>query len=72
MVLDGLLKGYQPQYHFTENESFTAGINLFADNNQIDLVITMPKKHGFFDTLFKKSHTKRLAFHSHLPLVMHD
>ncbi|MCX6206415.1 MAG: universal stress protein [Bacteroidetes bacterium] len=73
MVLDGLLKGNNPQYHFVENESFTVGINLFADNNNIDMIITMPKKHGFFDSLFKKSHTKRLAFHSHLPLmVMHD
>lgn len=73
MVLDGLLKGNNPQYHFVENESFTVGINQFADNNDIDMIITMPKKHGFFDSLFKKSHTKRLAFHSHLPLmVMHD
>lgn len=73
MVLDGLLKGNNPQYHFVENESFTVGINHFADNNNIDMIITMPKKHGFFDSLFKKSHTKRLAFHSHLPLmVMHD
>lgn len=73
MVLDGLLKGNNPQYHFVENESFTVGINNFADDNHIDMIITMPKKHGFFDSLFKKSHTKRLAFHSHLPLmVMHD
>ena len=73
MVLDGLLKGFNPQYHFIENESFTVGINNFADQNKIDLIITMPKKHGFFDSIFKKSHTKRLAFHSHLPLmVMHD
>jgi nucleotide-binding universal stress UspA family protein len=73
MVLDGLLKTYQPEYHFVNNDSFTDGINHFADNNQIDLIITMPKKHGFFESLFKKSHTKKLAFHSHLPLmVMHE
>ncbi|MBY0481124.1 MAG: universal stress protein [Chitinophagaceae bacterium] len=73
MVLDGLLKGLHPEYHFVENESFTVGINQFADDNKMDLIITMPKKHGFFDSIFKKSHTKRLAFHSHLPLmVMHD
>jgi nucleotide-binding universal stress UspA family protein len=73
MVLDGLLKGNNPQYHFVDNESFTVGINQFADSNNIDMIITMPKKHGFFDSIFKKSHTKRLAFHSHLPLmVMHD
>jgi nucleotide-binding universal stress UspA family protein len=73
MVLDSLLKTNNPQYHFVENESFTLGINQFADSNNIDLIITIPKKHGFFDSIFKKSHTKRLAFHSHLPLmVMHD
>ena len=73
MILDRLLKEFSPTYHFIENESFTAGINLFSEKNKIDLIITMPKKHGFFDSLFKKSHTKKLAFHSHLPLmVMHD
>jgi nucleotide-binding universal stress UspA family protein len=73
MVLDSLLKANNPQYHFIENESFTVGINQFADSNNIDMIITIPKKHGFFDSIFKKSHTKRLAFHSHLPLmVMHD
>ncbi|TSA58964.1 MAG: hypothetical protein D4R41_03385 [Sediminibacterium sp.] len=73
MILDRLLKEFSPTYHFIENESFTAGINSFSEKNKIDLIITMPKKHGFFDSLFKKSHTKKLAFHSHLPLmVMHD
>ena len=73
MILDRMLKEFSPIYHFIDNESFTAGINLFSEKNNIDLIITMPKKHGFFDSLFKKSHTKKLAFHSHLPLmVMHD
>jgi len=73
MILHRMIKDFSPTYHFIENESFTAGINLFSEKNHIDLIITMPKKHGFFDSLFKKSHTKKLAFHSHLPLmVMHD
>ena len=72
-VLDGLLKNYKPEYHIVNNHSFTEGINHFAENNQIDMIITMPKKHGFFESLLKKSHTKKLAFHSHLPLmVMHE
>ena len=73
MILHRMIKDFSPTYHFIENESFTAGINLFSEKNKIDLIITIPKKHGFFDSLFKKSHTKKLAFHSHLPLmVMHD
>jgi hypothetical protein len=39
----------------------------------VDLIITIPKKMGWFDSLFRRSHTKMLAFHSHVPLmVVHE
>jgi len=73
LLLDTLFQGYDPAYHFIHDTHFTEAINHFADNNHIDLIITIPKKHGLFEGLFKKSHTKSLAFHSHLPLmVIHD
>ncbi len=73
LLLDTLFQGYDPEYHFIHDTHFTEAINHFSDNNAIDLIITIPKKHGLFDGLFKKSHTKSLAFHSHLPLmVIHD
>ena len=72
-VLNGLLKGYNPEYFFVNNISFIDGINDFVDSKDVDLIITIPKKHGWFETLFKRSHTKLLAFHSHVPLmVVHD
>lgn len=73
LMLDTLLYGYNPEYHFTDNEDFIEGINSFATNNNIDLIITIPKKHNLFNRLFHRSHTKQLAFHSHIPLmVIHD
>jgi nucleotide-binding universal stress UspA family protein len=73
LLLDTLFSGYYPTYHFIHDTHFTEAINHFADNNDIDLIITIPKKHGLFEGLFKKSHTKSLAFHSHLPLmIIHD
>ena len=72
-VLNGLLKGYNPEYFFVNNISFIDGINDFVYSKNVDLIITIPKKHGWFETLFKRSHTKLLAFHSHVPLmVVHD
>jgi len=72
-TLDTLLQGLNPEYHFIDHADFTEGINQFVTANQVDLIITMPKKHGWFEGLFKRSHTKMLAFHSHVPLVvMHD
>lgn len=68
-LLRSLLKEYNPRFHFIHNEDFIAGINDFVEANNIDLIITIPKKHGFFEGLFKESHTKKLAFHSHVPLM---
>ncbi len=68
-LLHSLLKEYEPQFYFEHNEDFLTCLNDFAETNHIDLIITIPKKHGFFEGLFKESHTKKLAFHSHVPLM---
>ena len=67
--LQQMLQGLNPEFHQVQHEDFVEGINDFADKNGIDLLITIPKKHGLFEGLFKRSHTKRLAFHSHVPLM---
>lgn len=73
LMLDTLLHGYNPEYQFVDNTNFIQAINSFAEEKSADLIITIPKKHGFFEGLFKRSHTKQLAFHSHVPLmVIHE
>lgn len=68
-VLQSLLQEYNPQIHLENNDDFIEGINHFVDENSIDLVITIPRKHKIFEGLFKERHTKQLAFHSHVPLM---
>jgi len=70
LMLDTLLHGYNPEYKFIDDVDFVEGINKVALETQADLIITIPKKMGWFDGLFKKSHTKMLAFHSHVPLMV--
>jgi nucleotide-binding universal stress UspA family protein len=71
--MDKLFTGFEPKYHFIHNQDFADAINDFVFEQQIDLVIIVPKKHGLFETIFKKSHTKHLAFHSNIPLmVVHE
>ena len=70
LMLDTLLHGYNPEYRFIDDVDFVEGINKVALETQADLIITIPKKMGWFDGLFKKSHTKMLAFHSHVPLMV--
>jgi len=68
-IFDALFNNYNPQYHFIEGENFTETINQFAEENKSDLIIVIPKKHGLFEGIFKRSHTKALAFHSHTPIM---
>lgn len=52
------------------SDHFMEAVNQFIDEQAIDLVISVPKEHSFFAKLFAKSHTKQLAFHSHVPLLV--
>ncbi len=65
-----LLKDLNPEYHFVRSNHYMKAIDEFVLEHHIDLIITIPKKHSFFESLFIQSHTKMLAFHSHTPLMV--
>jgi nucleotide-binding universal stress UspA family protein len=68
-LLQSLLEEYNPKFHFENNEDFVEAINHFVEAHGIDLIITIPRKHKLFEGLFKERHTKKLAFHTHVPLM---
>jgi nucleotide-binding universal stress UspA family protein len=70
IALETLLPDYHKEYHFVNGTDLALAISTFAENHAIDLIIAVPKKHGFFEGLFHKSLTKKLAFHSHIPLIV--
>ncbi len=69
LFLHTLLKDLNPEYHFIEEKDIEDGINKFAEENNLDLVITIPKKHKLLDSLFRKSSTRQLVFESHIPVM---
>ncbi|WP_167014557.1 universal stress protein [Chitinophaga sp. Cy-1792] len=69
LMLDTLLQGYNPVYHFIDNPNVVQGIVSFAESIQADMIITIPKKHGLFESIFKRSSTSKLAFKTQIPLL---
>jgi len=67
--LDMLLSGMNPTYDYIENKHVNEGINEFAEKNNIDLIITLPQKHSFLESLFEKSLTRELLHHTHIPVM---
>lgn len=55
--------------HFSENEDFTVGVNNFVESSATDLIAMIPHKHNFLERLFKETHTKKIAFHTNIPLL---
>jgi len=69
LMLHTLLHDLNPNYHFIDNIDIEDGINEFVEKNNIDLLITIPKKHKLLDSLFKHSSTKQLVTQSHVPVM---
>lgn len=68
-VMEDKLSSYNPEFSFLRSYDFLDGINKFAEAKDIDVIITVPRKHSFLSQLFKTSHTKKLAYHSHVPTI---
>lgn len=68
-LLHTLLEEAHPVYHFIENKDVENGINDFAEKNNLDLLITIPKKHKLLQSLFKPGSTRQLVYQSHVPVM---
>lgn len=73
VFLNDLLALYHPAFHYVDNPDPVGGIMEFSKAHQASLIITIPKSHGFFEGLFHRSVTHKLAYHTSIPLlVIHE
>lgn len=63
------MNGLIPEYHFISSDNVDDGILDFVQQNHIDLLLVLPKRHSLLDKIIHKSHTKQLVLHSHVPLM---
>ncbi|RYY97095.1 MAG: universal stress protein [Chitinophagaceae bacterium] len=64
-----MFREYEPQFDFLSLYDFQDSIHQFVEDNDIDLVITIPRHHSFFENLFRKHHTEEMVLHSSVPVV---
>lgn len=68
-LLHTLLQEANPVYDFIEHKDIEDGLNDFAEKNNLDLLITIPKKHKLLEGVFKPSSSKQLVVQSHIPVM---
>ena len=69
MLLHSMLKDMNPVYDYIHHKDVETGISEFAEKNNFDLIVVIPKKHKLLEGIFKKSSTKQFVFQSHIPVM---
>ncbi len=73
LLLQTMLSELKPAFHFIQHRDIEDGINEFAIKNELDLVITIPKKHNLIERIFKETSSKQLIYHGNVPILcMHE
>ncbi|MCU0353608.1 MAG: universal stress protein [Cytophagales bacterium] len=55
------------------SESVEEGIRTFAGKLSADLIVMTTRRRGFWEAMFNPSQSKRMAYHTHIPLlVLHE
>jgi len=67
--LNNMIKEFKPEYYFIRLYDFMDAINQFVMDKNIDMIMTIPKNHSFLSNVFKTTHTSKLAYHSHVPII---
>ncbi|MEO5893497.1 MAG: universal stress protein [Ferruginibacter sp.] len=68
-MLQEILAPIKPHFNFIDNADTDQGILDFVENNDIDMLVVLPKRHSFLERLIHKSHTRQLILHSRVPVM---
>ena len=59
--------------NFITNVNTIEGIEHYLNRHDVDMLVMLKRKHGFFDQLFHGSNTNKMAFHTNVPLlILHE
>jgi len=67
--LQEMFRDYKTEFYFIGMNDFYEAIDNFIKDYNIDILITIPKHDSNDRSLFKSSHTQKLAYHSHIPIL---
>ena len=64
-----MFKSLETEFYFVTMNDFYEAVDNFVKDYNIDILITIPKHQSNAVSLFKSTHTKRLAYHSKIPIL---
>jgi nucleotide-binding universal stress UspA family protein len=67
--MNELFKGYEHDFHFIGLYDLPQTLNMFVNDHNIDMIITLPRDQSWLSTLLGNSHTKRMSYQSIVPVL---
>lgn len=67
--LAGMFSQFSTEFYFITKNDFFEAVDTFVKDYKIDVLVTIPKHQSNATSIFKSSHTKKLAYHSHIPIL---
>lgn len=68
-IMQQMFGDYDPEFYFIGMNDFFDAIEQFTKDKNIDILITIPRQHSLLDRMFKGHHTRKLVYHSHVPIL---
>ncbi|MBC6109871.1 universal stress protein [Pedobacter fastidiosus] len=68
--LHDMLRDFSPSYHYSDHPDTIKGIVQFAKAEEAQIIIALPKKYSFFESLLHESVSHRLTIKSHIPVLL--
>jgi len=68
-LINELLRDIKAEFHSIEAGEITDGINWFVNKSKLDWLVVIPKKHTLLEKIFRRSQTKELVYHTHIPIL---
>ena len=71
--LKEMFHDFNPEFYFLGLNDVDEAISQFANDKNVDLIVIIQKEQSIISKLFVKSHTKKLAYQSNVPvLAVHE
>jgi nucleotide-binding universal stress UspA family protein len=67
--LQQMFKDFKTEFYFIGMNDFYEAMDNFIKDYKIDILVTIPKHDSNAGSLFKSTHTKKLAYHSYIPIL---
>jgi nucleotide-binding universal stress UspA family protein len=67
--LQKMFSDFDTEFYFRTSHDFFDAMDKFTQEKNIDVIVTVPKHQSNSTSLFKTTHTKRLAYHSRIPIL---